>query len=114
MADFVEVIKIRKRMCESIRCNECGLSGVNNGKGTGCENFSTRHPEQAQEIILKWAEERPIKTNADKFREMFGLAEEEFNPATGCSYLKCSGRRCCECPKRNFWFDEYKEPEVRE
>ena len=115
MADFVEVMKIEKRLCESTKkCEECVLNHNNNGKNTICGSLATDYPEEAQEILLKWAEEHPIVTNRDKFREVFGLAEEEFNPTNGCSYIKCLCRKCDECPRKNFWFNEYKEPEVRE
>lgn len=115
MADFVKVIKIKNRMCESVEnCNDCPVGGDCNIIKGGCGLLLRKYPEQAQEIILKWDKEHPIKTNIDKFREVFELTEEEFNPDHGCQLLECGDRKCDECPRKNFWFDEYKEPEVRE
>ena len=35
------------------------------------------HPEETEEIIMRWSEEHPIITNRNKFEEVFG-----FNIAT--------------------------------
>lgn len=111
MADFVEVMKIRDRMCESIeRCHECPINTFKNGKDISCESFSKKYPEQVQEILLKWDKEHPIKTNADKFEEVFG-----FRPSIVCPMYRvkdCEDGDCWDCLYREFWDREYKEPEA--
>ena len=89
------------KTCIKVICENCRFFG----KDITCDKLK-----------MKWLAEpiKTIKTNADKFREVFDLAEEEFNPTNGCSYIKCLCRKCDECPRKNFWFNEYKEPEVRE
>lgn len=114
MADFVEVMKIRDRMCESIeRCHDCPINTFKNGKAISCESFSKKYPEQAQEILLKWNKEHPIKTNADKFEEVFGhKVDNNECPLIGNS--ECFHNKSCSgCPNKDFWKKRYKEPEVK-
>ena len=107
MAEFKEVMKNKNRMCDALRCYDCLLSSDNNGSGVACDTFANCHPEEAQEIIMKWAEEHPIKTNADKFKEVmsktFGLDVSEMNiEMIDCTYIKCNGRKCEDCRDRDF------------
>ena len=74
MAEFLKVIKERKRMCESYGgfCKGCPLEFA-----ISCHNWMLAHPEETEEIIMRWSEEHPIITNRKKFEEVFG-----FNIAT--------------------------------
>ena len=105
MSEFVEVMKQKKRMCDTFgeNCGRCGLSLHNNGIGKVCENFFKDHPKAAEEIIMNWAKENPIITNADKFKEVFGM-EPKFQ---FCPREYCSGCNTCY---GKFWNEEYKEP----
>lgn len=88
---FVEVVKARERMCKkSGGCANCELKILS---GYICGLDILKNPEQAQEIIMKWAKEHPVKTNADKFKEVFG---------TPVDYISFSDRI-------GFWQQEYKE-----
>lgn len=80
-------------MCASMNCLECPLEYGNNGKMIRCTTIITENPKEAEEIIMKWAKENPIKTNAEKFKEVFGITWNE--APIGC----------------RFWNQEYKEPE---
>lgn len=108
MAEFTEVMKHRKRMCtqyEKHRCDSCPLNDVKEGT---CANFLIENTQEAEEIIMEWAEEHPIKTNADKFKEVFGVdvyKEDGF----GCSDIRCNND-CEECKYMGFWNKEYIEP----
>ena len=109
MADFVDVIKIKNRMCESVEnCNDCPVGGNCNIIQGGCGLLLRKYPEQAQEILLKWAEEHPVKTNADKFEEVFGhkvnIDECPFIGTKECH----SHKSCFDCPNNNFWEQEHK------
>lgn len=92
MAEFVKVAAEMTRMCRHYAgfCKECPLGFV-----ASCRNWVPAHPEEAEEIIMKWAEENPLKTNGEKFREVFGYdMTERFNTA----------------PSMKDWLDaEYKE-----
>ena len=109
MAEFVEIMNLRERLCnivasENDGCNKkCPLYAISGG-GL-CNTYLSNHPKEAEEIIMKWAKENPIITNADKFKEVFGFEPNEHT----CPYTieKCNGE-CSElCDKYNFWKEEY-------
>ena len=94
MAEFVKVAAEMNRICRRYAgfCKECPL-----GFAPSCRNWVLAQSAEAEQIIMAWAAENPLKTNGDKFREVFGydLTEKFF---TGS--------------KVNDWYDaEYKEPE---
>ena len=70
--EFQEFIKLKNRMCEkNERCKTCGLYTIGGNADTcACNIF--RHPKEAEEVVTKWNKEHPVKTNADKFKEVFG------------------------------------------
>lgn len=56
MAEFVKVIKERKRMCESFDFCDMGCPLYNLTKsGSLCFTSISQDPEEAERIILKWA-----------------------------------------------------------
>lgn len=60
MAEYQEVMKQRKRMCEIFDCADCPLSHNNNGiRGVFCNEFIRDHPAKAEAIIMKWAADHP-------------------------------------------------------
>ena len=91
MAEFTEVMKHRERMCDS-----CVVKGENCVSCLGHLQNIREHPKESELFILKWANENPIKTNADILEEfckkIFGLTFEETSLIEG------------------FWDREYKEP----
>lgn len=69
MAEFVEVMKQKERICEKfIFCTECFLF---DSEDVNCM-WNSDKPKETEEIIMKWAQEHPIQTNKDKFVEVFG------------------------------------------
>lgn len=102
---FVEVAKAKERMCNTHNtiCNGCDL--LNFFPDGDCEEMCLKFPEQAQEIIMQWAKEHPAKTNADKFKEVFGY---NIDPSI-CGKLEDCNGRCGECELDSFWQQEYKE-----
>lgn len=46
-----------------IKCANCPLSEKNNGKGRLCVDYEMHHPEEAIEIVQKWSNENPQKSN---------------------------------------------------
>lgn len=116
MAEFVEVMKQKRRMCESIidkhssyPCKNCRLSSCNNHKNLGCVKFTLDFPEESEEIIMDWAKEHPAMTNGDKFKEVFGFRHISSCPVPPTMAI-CSSHVCSDCPYSNFWKKEYKEP----
>lgn len=75
MAEFIEVMKQFNRMCDSHkRCGTCPTCPINHDKELfTCYRWLTKNAEKAEEIIMTWAEEHPLKTNRDKFKEIFGI-----------------------------------------
>ena len=69
MAEFEKVAAEMTRMCGHYEgfCKECPL-----GFAASCRNWVIGQPEEAEEIIMKWAKEHPLVTNGDKFQEVFG------------------------------------------
>lgn len=67
------------------------------------------YPEEAEKIIMNWAKEHPVKTNADKFKEVFGVEVDNYGSCNGIKcqkeYIDC---RNCEC--NEFWSKEYIQP----
>lgn len=114
MAEFVEVMKHKERMCDVhiISCANCNLIYEVRNKGcSNCEDYVEKYPQEAEEIIMKWAKEHPIKTNADKFKEVFGV-EFSNNAAQCCEFIQCPNVDCDGCQYKDFWQQEYKGSEV--
>lgn len=95
-----------KRNCDGIECNNCPFNKI-------CvPNINTMfYAHESIEIVENWAKEHPIKTNANKFKEMFGL---DMAPIHSC----VSSKSCEDCEytydgecavSKLFWDAEYKE-----
>lgn len=97
--------------CTGIRCIDCPFDGKT--CNIGAPNFRAY---EALEIVEKWAKEHPIVTNAEKFKEVFGvdapmnrcIKNDEF--CADCEYYEFGSERGgCKADER-FWEAEYKEP----
>lgn len=103
------------------RCEDCPLGTKNNGEGMACSFLVRKAPDKANEIILKWIEEHPVKTRQDKFLEMFPNAcmyKGAINicPCSiDCDY-NCKNKEkfvdfdCSGC-KKEYWLAEVEENE---
>lgn len=120
MAEFVEVIKNVKRLCENrgfVNCKlGCPLSRQKNGRNTDCIPFRENYPEEYEAIVMKWAEEHPAQTNRQKLAEIlektFGKYVAESlttSERRNCFGFSCNGRTCDNCEDNDFWEKEYKE-----
>lgn len=110
MAEFKKVMEEKHRICNAYNnCENCPLHPLKNNRGIRCATAIENHIEEAEEIILKWAEEYPIRTNKDKFKEVFGLE----TALEGCAGFSCV-EKCEDCPNKNFWDKEYIEPKGEE
>lgn len=101
------------RMCNSYNeCNRCQLYHRNNKMNIECDDFITENPDKANEIILNWCEEHPVKTRQSEFLKMFpsariinGVVEicpKHFETAYTCKATKGTCRDCC----KSYWLAE--------
>lgn len=100
------------RMCKFYdNCNDCPLF-------LKCGTLIAEETDKANEIILKWIKEHPVKTRQSKFLEMFPNArmyEGEFVDICPChidehlsNQMNCAGGKCTKC-KKEFWLAEVEE-----
>ncbi len=110
------------RMCNSYDvCNECPLYHRNCGIKKGCDDIIIDEPDKANEIILKWCEEHPVKTRQSELLKMFPNADIykgaiNICPCTiDCDY-DCKNKEkyvdfdCTGC-KKEYWLAEVDENE---
>lgn len=57
------------RMCKAFKnnCGICPLGIGNNGANELCAKLVMKHPDKANEIIIKWCKEHHVETRQDKF-----------------------------------------------
>ena len=74
MAEFKTVMKEHDRMCSSFSsdCKGCPLNSIKISPFT-CSKWIFDNPYEAEEVIMKWAEKNPVKTNRDKFKDTYGF-----------------------------------------
>lgn len=86
--EFIEAMKILKRMCDIEHCLTCPLCEDNNKTKESCCDFIIQFPEKAEEILTKWAEEHPQKTILQDFLEKYPNAkmDEDGTPEGPCPY----------------------------
>lgn len=111
------------RMCNSYNeCNRCQLYHRNNKMNIKCDDFITENPDKANEIILNWCKEHPIKTRQSEFLKMFPNAEKLSNNVVnvspchvdkklfvGLTTIDCiasKGYNCCAQCKKEYWLAE--------
>ena len=79
MAEFQEVAKMYDRLCNSYdECSKCPMFKCRDKDNLiSCRYWTLLvDPKTAEEVILHWSKEHPIKTNGMKFREVFGKPYE--------------------------------------
>lgn len=106
MAEFVEIMKQKKRMCES-HDEHCSFCEILKSCGTmTCREYCMVFPQEAEKLIMTWAKKHPLITNADKFKEVFGIEPS----GNHCPQCFCNEQECVTCSGNKFWSQEYKEP----
>lgn len=86
--EFIEAMKIKKRMCEERTCSKCPLNKLSEVKECTCTEYTLRFPKKAEEILTKWAEEHPQKTMLQDFLEKYPNAplKKDGTPQYVCPY----------------------------
>lgn len=101
------------RMCKSYdRCKNCPLGF----KNAACGEAMWNNPDKANEIILKWCEEHPIKTRQSEFLEMFPKAVTNGNGRISICPKNIDKTHECELKPNECanCMDEYWSAEVKE
>ncbi len=99
------------RMCEFYDdCSICPLGE------SPCHMLISKNPDKANEIILKWCEEHPIKTRQSEFLKMFPNAKIDNGVVVICpknveATLRCSGAENCRKCSEEYWLMEVDENE---
>lgn len=103
------------RMCNSYNgCNRCQLYHRNNKMNIECDDFITENPDKANEIILNWCEEHPVKTRQSEFLKMFPNARIDENgvvticPICADTNFNCVSMSCPKC-REEYWLAEVEE-----
>lgn len=103
--DALEFVKQRKRMCKTLRCENCALRSENN---------CTRITEGSVKAVEEWAAAHPAKTRQSEFLKQWPNAKLDGDGVlTICpdavnkgECFKCDiGKMCAECC-REFWLKE--------
>ena len=104
---YCRAIEIWNKLCNSYNEKECiekcPLHFNQNKYGVRCEVILKKHPSEAETILKQWAAEHPVKTNRDKFVELFGEIQKYDD---GCEH-HCATVPCQSC---DWWHQEYVEP----
>ena len=110
----VDYLKEKGRMTKdcTIDCGDCPFVDDNNGTEDNCMNFESEHPEQAVEIVEKWAKKHPVKTYLSVLLEKLpnaklnirGIPDVCIKHYFGKEYGNCGFESCKDC-----WNREYKE-----
>lgn len=112
MAEFMEVIKQRNRMCANyVYCRDgCPLwDPLTDAATINCGEFMKAEPEKFEKLVMEWAAKHPEKTMKDVFFEKFpnALKHENDLPIL-CPYHvgfvkendSCVADTCLECWSR--------------
>lgn len=91
--------------CGGVDCHDCPLFN----KICNCDS-PIYYAHEAADVVEEWAKQHPIETNADKFRELFGV-QPPINVCVnkmGCGNCEyCSDGRCNV--RNSFWNSPYEE-----
>lgn len=105
---YQEATSIYKRLCKHQHkkdsCKECPVSSFKNHTNKVCRDFIINHSDIVEPILKEWATEHPVKTNRDKFIEVFGEIQKYDDKCKN----HCSTIPCKSC---NWWKQEYVESE---
>ena len=103
--NFVEYIKNKARMVKmdkigdcTIKCEDCPLGGLHNGREMYCLKFEHLYPEEAVAIVEKWAKENPAKTYLNEFWKNYPYARDAGGGIPYCCPHDLYGYMGTDCP----------------
>lgn len=105
MAEFVEVMRQKKRLCKGRDCDDCPLSMRQRGGDMVCSEYMTLCPEEAEKIIMTWAKNNPEKTMKDVLLEKFPNAQKnpEGAPVICVTHVGFKKPESCIIPCSKCW-----------
>lgn len=110
MNDKEKLLRDYGRMCLKPNCYDCRI-GEKGGFNVGCQRWISEHPEEAAEIIEKWAAEHPVKTRQDLFLEHYPKSKPLHICPNDIEYVinpDCDNRDygvCMDCVNK-YWSQE--------
>lgn len=117
MTNALEFLQETNRMCSSHKeCTDCPLKCLASFYGySTCRIAMFNECEKAVSAVDAWSKKHPIRTNAEKFKEVFGYEPKFFSGIYFCpvpSSQHCGENTdCCTCGK--WWDKPYKEPQKK-
>ena len=117
MAEFVTVMNEKERLCNYNRrefsCKNCELWSTNTGSTLPCYVYMARFPEEAEKIVMDWAERHPVETMKDRFFNMFPNAPKDENGYPECCPHQLGWAKCGRCKDfetcLQYWNRPYEE-----
>lgn len=117
--EFKEVINNYLRMCNytPICCFDCELRKIKLCTDDCTLDFECEDDiAQFENIVTKWANEHPIKTNGEILKELVeknfdvNFADNDIQKYETCFMINCPSdeHHCKDCKYHNFWNKEYK------
>ena len=88
--DAVEFVKTLSRMCDA-ECIKCEF-WKRRSRWESCNAWQKNHPEEAVEIVEKWAKEHPAKTRQSEFLKLFPNAQTDSGCLNACPMDVFGGR----------------------
>ena len=114
--DAVEYLKVKAKICQSIKDDDCKGCVLKGNAVLGCHTTERRRPEECVAQVKKWAAEHSSKTRQSEFLKMFpnvesysgiiSICPQKLDKNIGCLY-KWGQIACNEC-RKNYWLEEVK------
>lgn len=115
------------RLCRTVKnCENCPLCAKTSGTNLSCDYLLIKYPDKANEIIINWRKEHPIKTRQSEFLKIFpnakigidGVIEiapctmekGRYDMTTYSCIMSYKYTTCAQC-RKEYWLAEVDENE---
>lgn len=75
---FQEVIRQKKRMCNSVLCCKCDIYRLCGEDLSKCQQFINNNPKKAEEVIMSWAAEHPEPMYPTWFEYLYAISNPDY------------------------------------
>ena len=77
MAEYVEVMEQKRRMCQSVLCCRCDIYRLCGEDLSKCQQFIYNNPKKAEDVIMSWAAKHPepVYPTWAEWLKTFGVVE---------------------------------------
>lgn len=114
VATIFDYIRFSNEHCNKVSCENCPVSSNNNPYGITCVDLLYRHTDKYNEFLLKWLDERPIKTYKDDFLEKHPNARLDSDGEPIACRASVYGNKCRHIGCLKCWCQPYEESEDEE